>query len=404
MVSRTLDRLHGAGHAEISTATIEKSEGSEGGIFVRPIRFKGLKFVLVNPERRRISAPVVALFAAVVLLALFLMNALTLRTIESSPVHEDDLLEQRTATARQELDRAIWIDGAAVLGLVLLGLVLFTINRDIARRKQLEQRLLDAAAFQGQFVGILGHDLRNPLSAVAMAATLLQRRGGLTPEQAHSVRLIASSAARMNRMVGQLLDLTRARVGGGIPVDRKAISLSELATSAVEELRIAHPEAEVRLDVESDVRGSWDPDRVAQVISNLVGNAILHGAGPVDVELRQSGGAATLEVRNGGPPIPADRLLHLFEALRPRGANDTTKRSSGLGLGLYIVHEIVAAHGGRIDVSSSEPDGTRIAVTLPLVSGSVLHVASDAFSSPWRGPTALSPRAEAEDRAFQRHR
>ena len=324
------------------------------------------------------------------------------RVIEELQARADDLLEQRAARTRRKLDRAIWIDAGAALGLIVLGFILFSINLDIARREELERALVEALAFQEQLTGIVGHDLRNPLSAVAMTADLLERRGGLTSEQEGGIRRISSTAARMNRMVDQLLDLTRARVGGGIPIDRKeGTSLSNVTTSAVEELRSAHPEADVRLSLASDIRGVWDPDRMSQVVSNLVGNAILHGAGPVIVDLTGSDVAATLEVCNGGPAIPPDRLAHLFEALRPRSANDRTKQSQGLGLGLYIANQIVTAHGGRIDVFSADPEGTRIVVTIPLAGNQILHGASEALASSRRAPVAAR-RPVSRDRAIHR--
>jgi signal transduction histidine kinase len=121
--------------------------------------------------------------------------------------------------------------------------MLFAIHRDLARRGDLEKALLERTAFQEQFLGILGHDLRNPLSAVSMATNLLHSAGALNDKQAHSVRMISSSAARMLRMVDQLLDLTRARAGGGLPIEPKpATDLSEIARGVVEELRIASAE------------------------------------------------------------------------------------------------------------------------------------------------------------------
>ena len=143
------------------------------------------------------------------------------RVIDELRAREDRRLADRTVKARRNLDLAIWIDVGAGLGLLVLGAILFAIDRDIARRKVLEAALRESAQFQEQFVGVLGHDLRNPLGAISMATDLLQRLGP-PPSEAHVLRRIASSAARMDRMVVQLLDLTRARLAGGIPLERRS--------------------------------------------------------------------------------------------------------------------------------------------------------------------------------------
>ena len=282
-------------------------------------------------------------------------------------VRADELLEQRTAKIRRHLDSAIWVDAFAGGALLVLGFMLFATYRDLRRREELESALMEGAAFQEQFLGILGHDLRNPLSAVSMAAHLLQVKGNLNEKQAHSVQMISSTASRMHRMVDQLLDLTRARVGGGIPIEPKpATDLSEVARVVIEELRVARADADVRLDAEPEVRGSWDPDRLAQVVSNLVANALIHGVGPVDVRVRSANGVATLEVHNGGPPIPEDLLPSVFDAFRRRFLKERTVHGPGLGLGLFISRQIVAQHGGQIEVRSSAPEGTTFAIRLPM--------------------------------------
>jgi signal transduction histidine kinase len=279
---------------------------------------------------------------------------------------EDQQLEQRTAAAVRNLDVAMWIDAGAGLGLLLLGFLLYAINRDVARREALEAALRDSARFQEQFVGILGHDLRNPLNAISGSADLLLRRQVPAEDQAGTVRRIVSSAARMRRMVDQLLDLTRVRLAGGIPVaPQPGTNLVEVARNAVEELRVAHPEAQLTVQGAPEISGEWDADRLAQMVSNLVGNAIQHGAGtPVEVQVSNGGATAVLEVHNGGSPIPADLLGRLFDPFR-RGAEGETARANGLGLGLFITRQIVLAHGGTIDVLSAQPSGTTFRVLLP---------------------------------------
>ena len=303
------------------------------------------------------------------------------RVIDELRAREDRRLADRTLKARRNLDLAIWIDVGAGLGLLALGAILFAIDRDIARRKVLEAALRESAQFQEQFVGVLGHDLRNPLGAISMATDLLQRLGP-PPSQANVLSRIASSAARMDRMVVQLLDLTRARLAGGIPLDLKpGTNLALIAAAAVEELRIAHPQARVTVDAPREVMGDWDPDRMAQVVSNLVANGIQHGAGAeVEVRVKSANASAILEVHNGGPPIPPDLLPRIFEPFR-RGAKTGAKQAGGLGLGLFIARQIVLAHGGKIGVRSAEGDVTTFTVALRSEAGQRSGAARGAVAS-----------------------
>jgi signal transduction histidine kinase len=291
------------------------------------------------------------------------------RVIAEMRVHEDAQLEARGSAARRRLDRAIWIDGGAGIGLLALGFVLFLINRDIARREQLERALRESAAFQEQFVGILGHDLRNPLAAIAMAVQRVQKLGA--PEAlAGAVGQIGSAAERMRRMVDQLLDLTRARLAGGIPVQlRPNTDLAAVAEDVVGELRSASPGAELRFDARGPVLGAWDPDRLAQLISNLVGNAIVHGVGPVAIRVRGDDELALLQVHNAnaGSPISGDLLPWLFQPFHGAADRGPAPSPRGLGLGLFIVERIVAAHGGTVRVRSTDSDGTTFTVELPLL-------------------------------------
>ena len=286
------------------------------------------------------------------------------RLIGDMRVYEDQRLEERTSTMRRNFDRAMWIQAGAGLGLIGLGLVLFAIHRDLARREVLELALREQAGFQDQFMGILGHDLQNPLTAILMTISQLER--ALPQAHSESLKRIRMSASRMSRMIDQLLDLTRARVGEGLRVEpRPATNLSQVVTGAVDELRTAHPQARVRVQADAEVRGAWDPDRLGQVVSNLVANAILYGDGAVDVRVRSADASAILEVHNGGVPIPADLLPRIFEPFR-RARHDNEPASRGLGLGLYIAEQIVAAHGGNIDVRSAEVQGTTFTIALPV--------------------------------------
>jgi signal transduction histidine kinase len=285
------------------------------------------------------------------------------RLISDMREREDKLLAKRTAAIRADFDRAIWIEAGAGIGLVALGFILLAIHRDIARREVLENALREQAAFQERFIGILGHDLRNPLGAISLAAAHL-RRSALPPPQSEMVKRLESSAARMGRMIEQLLDVTRARLGDGIPVEAKAgTDLSEIVRAAVDELRAIHPQAHIEVQADR-ICGHWDPDRLSQVVSNLVTNAIHYGQGAIDVRVRRTEASAALEVRNDGRPIPEDVLPRIFEPFRR--ASKSENGSRGLGLGLFIAERIVVAHGGTIDVRSSQAQGTTFTISLPI--------------------------------------
>jgi signal transduction histidine kinase len=170
---------------------------------------------------------------------------------------------------------------------------------------------------------------------------------------------IATSADRMARMIDDLLDFARTRLGGDLPIHPRRIDLRQLCEQTVEELEFAYTR-QVKMEAQGDLWGDWDPDRIAQVISNLAGNGLHHGDGNVSVLLRGEAEVVVFQTRNGGPPIPRDVLPHLFEPGRRGDA-----RSGGLGLGLFIVQQIVLAHGGSIDVQSSDAEGTLFTVVLP---------------------------------------
>ena len=177
------------------------------------------------------------------------------------------------------------------------------------------------------------------------------------------VTRIMNSAQRMERMIGDLLDLTRTRLGGALPLKRRPANLQQVCEEAMMEIRAGQPEALLRLQASGDLGGEWDADRLGQVVSNLVGNAIQHGNGtPVTLTLQGQGHWVTLTVHNEGPPIPTEVLPHVFEPLS-RGRVDDASRS--IGLGLFIARAIVSAHGGHFQVSSSADTGTTFTIELP---------------------------------------
>ena len=233
----------------------------------------------------------------------------------------------------------------------------------------LHQQSARAVGFvlEQQMVGIVSHDLRNPLGVIIMSASVLLGRGDLDEKQATNVGRIASSGRRAERMIRDLLDFTQARIGGGIPVERSALlDLHALARQVVDEIRAAHPESEIRLEHSGNGLGQWDSDRIAQVLTNLLRNAIHYRSPgtPIRVESRGMGDALTLSVHNQGPLISPETRAVLFQPMR-RGDEHSQRGREGLGLGLFIVKQIVAAHAGDLEVQSSEAEGTTFTVTLP---------------------------------------
>jgi PAS domain S-box-containing protein len=235
---------------------------------------------------------------------------------------------------------------------------------DVTERYLAEQERERTARFREHFLGVVSHDLRNPLSAILAGANMLLHAGTLDEWQGRAVARIARSASGMERMIGDLLDFTRVRLGGGFPLAPVSMHLDALCREVLEELEVAWPSRELRGQLEPLPLGRWDRHRLAQVVSNLVGNALEHSpdGSPVTVTTRAENGAAVLVVHNGGGAIPAELQPHLFEPFR-QGAQPAGRR--GLGLGLYIAHEIVRAHAGSLSVRSSEEDGTTFTVRLP---------------------------------------
>ncbi|WP_342378582.1 hybrid sensor histidine kinase/response regulator [Myxococcus stipitatus] len=229
-----------------------------------------------------------------------------------------------------------------------------------------EEAARRTAAFREQFLGILGHDLRNPLQAISGNASLLLRHGGLSEPQRKAINRISISADRMARMINDLLDFTRTRLGAGYVLDRARMNLHEVLRQVVEELEVAHPRRQFELRLMGNGWGDWDADRIAQAASNLVGNAVQYS--PEDTTVRVAVADAEdgvrVEVHNWGLPIPAERLTSIFDPF-VRAQDLRGARRNGLGLGLYITHEIVRAHGGLVGVSSSSEAGTCFWLLLP---------------------------------------
>ena len=220
-------------------------------------------------------------------------------------------------------------------------------------------KLEETIRYNDLFAGALAHDLRNPLGAMMTAAQLLLlRQEAAGQRDARPLSRILTSGQRMTRMIDQLLDLTRARAGGGIQVERCNANLADLCNQAIGELEVAHPHWKITRDVIGDQNGAWDADRLLQIISNLVSNAGQHGHPESPILVKLDGRRAelvTLQVHNEGA-IPDSILPTIFDPFR--GTRHRRDYSRGLGLGLFIVKEIVHAHGGDVHVSSSQQEGT----------------------------------------------
>lgn len=238
-----------------------------------------------------------------------------------------------------------------------------------ARRRQHQMRelhrALERAVQLGDlFVGILGHDLRTPLTAIKMAAQLIYRTAQDERVLRPAERLLGATD-RMTRMIDQLLDFARVRQGRGVRLQAVGVDIGEVTHQVLQELIDAHPEAKIETSSAGDLTGKWDPDRLAQVVSNLVGNALQHGTPGTPVKVEWDGtqrGSVQLRISNHGV-IPPEALPTLFEPFKPRGS--ARRALDGLGLGLFIAREIVRAHGGDLTVRANGADLTVCEVSVP---------------------------------------
>lgn len=246
------------------------------------------------------------------------------------------------------------------------------------QRRTFEQTLVRSRddAFQGladekatgalreQFIAVLGHDLRNPLASID-AGLRMASKEPLSPKQSRLVGLMQASSLRMSGLIDNVLDFARGQLGGGLTLSRDASTLLEpKLRQVVAELQATHPDVEIVQDFDIEVPVDCDHSRIAQLLSNLLGNALTHGAvgKPIRVEAKADGDGLEIAVANGGDPIPAAALEHLF---RPFFRGDVRQSATGLGLGLHIASEIAKAHGGTLTVASSEVE-TRFTFRMPV--------------------------------------
>ena len=285
-----------------------------------------------------------------------LMTALKRRVLESGESSREELsvtvggerhsYRQATEAMRDPAGKVVGIIGSAT---------------DITNEKRVQRQLSEAVGFRDVMMGVLGHDLRNPLHAVKMATAAVLRQD-VSEAVRKKMQVIQQAAGRMSEMIATLLDLTQVHAQGSLPVTRERIDLGDRAREVVDEASAAWPDRSIELEVLDDVRGQWDPARIAQAISNLVANALQHGDArkPVHVSIDGRGEPVVLKVTNEGPPIPSEMMPVIFE---PFSHGEGSPR--GLGLGLFIVRQIAMSHSGTVSVESTPEAGTIFTMVLP---------------------------------------
>jgi signal transduction histidine kinase len=237
---------------------------------------------------------------------------------------------------------------------------------DQAVAESLVRYMEDLDRARDRFLSILGHDLVTPLDAIWTSARVMLDHGELREPNLTLVRGINSSATRMNTLVGDLLDFTRTRFGDAMPIVRVETDAAQVIEDAVAEARAANPERVVRTELSGDLKGRWDADRVAQMLVNLLRNAIEHGADDTPVRVTARGMADEIEisVHNEGAILQQQEVRELFQVMKASTGGRARGRRH-LGLGLYIVDNIVRAHQGTIAVDSAQGRGTTLTVRLP---------------------------------------
>ncbi|MDC0712704.1 PAS domain-containing sensor histidine kinase [Stigmatella sp. ncwal1] len=239
--------------------------------------------------------------------------------------------------------------------------------RDITLEKKAEEESRRATDFQEQLLGIVSHDIRSPLGAIISWARIMAVGGPPPEEQQRTFRRITSAALRIERLTRLLLDFARAQLGGGIILEPRRADMHELLQQVSHQFRVAYADRSLVCEKEGeDTGGMWDPDRLAQVVSNLLENALKYSPPdtPVRLTTRARKEHVVLEVHNQGKPVPSELMPQLFEPFRSGPQASRTAKTS-YGLGLYIVREIVRAHGGTIEVRSDIEEGTTFTVSLP---------------------------------------
>ncbi|HUQ20684.1 MAG TPA: sensor histidine kinase [Gemmatimonadaceae bacterium] len=224
----------------------------------------------------------------------------------------------------------------------------------------------DVRESKDRFLAILGHDLRTPIGAMVMSTKFMLDTGELSETQHMLMTRMEATARRMNRLVADLLEFTRTRFGDAIPIDAVNMDIARMVEDVASEVRASYPASVIEVKSSGDLQGNWDLERLAQALTNLVSNAVQHGAegSPVQIEADGSAEEVVISVRNHGTPMTPEQIDHVFERMKAFGAPEGHDRRH-LGLGLYIVDKIVRAHKGSIAVESSAEQGTNFMIHLP---------------------------------------
>ena len=254
-----------------------------------------------------------------------------------------------------------------------------SVVEDIARfNEAVDQALAESIASYSErvahsrdtFLAVLGHDLRSPLSAISSALLVLGDERLQDQQRGRALQIAKRSAASMRQMIIDLLEYTRTRLGRGIEIAAEEGDFSRLCREVVEEVEAANSDRVFVVQVPLGVAARFDAARMRQVLTNLLSNAVQYGdpTSPIVLSLAREVSATTLAVKNNGRSIPPDALQVIFDPLVQLPVTDSHQNGgseTSLGLGLYIVREIVTAHGGTITVSSNDSDGTVFTVHLP---------------------------------------
>ena len=255
-----------------------------------------------------------------------------------------------------------WLKNGHVGDIDLQDMIRFNEAIDQAIAESIARFGADVARTKERFLAILSHDLRTPLNAVLTSSVFMIERGELVEPYRTLIAGIATSARRMTRLVTDLFDFTRTRFGDSIPIVVEPTDVRLVIHGVVAEIGAAHPASVIQIETSGLLRGKCDPHRIAQALSNLISNAVQHGSpqAPIKVTALGTLNHCVLSVHSFGPVIPAERLSTLFEPV------DAGADRRHLGLGLYIVEKIVAAHGGSVVVRSDRESGTVVELHIPL--------------------------------------
>jgi signal transduction histidine kinase len=283
--------------------------------------------------------------------------------VESLERHKRRVLEAAKEAAAQNAARAsiiLWLTiGASVL---LSGTLAFLLVRSY-------RHVAQAADFQQRVIAIVGHDLRSPLAAILASASHVLSKASLDEKFAGVIARVLRAARRIEILAKLLVDFTQAKSTFGLSIVPQQDNLHEVCEQVVDEFRLSHPNRTITLEKNSDGRGDFDRDKLVQVVANLIDNALRHGATDTPIEVRTDGSNPSvleLSVVNRGEPIPPKLLPHIFEPFRYGERPETAAVRESLGMGLYIVAEVVKAHGGRV-AATSKDGKTTLTVLLPRV-------------------------------------